>query len=209
MKFQWTVNRLPFALILLAVIQLLGCGVKALPYTGKAGLDTSNMTPQKVDVEKPDTEAEFLLPPGWTFEAVDPFTTTSTTEGFFSPGQGKLGVLKKEGTSANIAVFCWGMWILPDYLPGVGREAIKAAIPDAKLIKGTYEIDVPGYNSYFEVYSGTGILEGQQVPLYGYHAWKDSTSMFRCKYTLVGAAGQIDGDEVEDDFIAIVRSLKN
>lgn len=209
MKFKWIVNRLPFTLILLSVIQLSGCGVKALSYTGKAGLDTSNMTPQKVDVEKPATEAEFLLPPGWTFEEIDPFTTTSTTTGFFSPGQGKLGVLKKEGTSANIAVFCWGMWILPKYLPGIGRDAIMAAIPDAKLIKGTYEIDVPGLNSYFEVYSGTGISEGQQVPLYGYVAWKDTMSMSRCKYTLVGAAGQIDGAKVEDDFIAIVRSLKN
>jgi hypothetical protein len=204
MKFKWIVNRLPLTIILLSVIQLSGCGVKALPYTGKAGLDTSNMTPQKVD------KAEFLLPPGWTFimKTTDPFTDP-TVRGLISPGKGHLGTLKKEGTSSNIEVFCWGTWITRDDLPDIARESLMHGMPDSKLIKGTYEIDTPGsVNPYFEVYSGTGTREGRQVPLYGYVAWK-WTYGFGCKYNLIGFAGKMHGNEVEDDFIAIVRSLKN
>jgi len=183
-----------------------GCAPNLPIYTGPVGPPESSMKPYTVE------KAQFSLPRGWTFEAPDPNKPALTGFTRVLTGKGTVGMLKKESKGNEIggavALFCWGGFVSKSGLPDIQRSNVKDAMPDAVLVKAyQLETDNSPYPE-FEIYSGTMVVDGMKVPMHGYAASK-WTYGFGCKYGLAGFAPAAAGNAFEQDFIAILRSLKN
>lgn len=183
-----------------------GCAANLPVYTGPVGPPASSLKPYTVE------KAQFALPPGWTFEAPDPNKENLTGFTKMLTGKGTVGMLKKETKGKTVggalALFCWGGFVSKSDLPEIHRSNVKDAMPDAVLLKA-FQLETDNTPlPEFEVYSGTMVVDGVKVPMRGYSASK-WTYGFGCKYGISGFAPAAAGDAFEQDFIAIVRSLKN
>jgi len=191
--------------ILFVVAALTGCAATFPIYPDKVAYDESKMKPYK------DGKAKFALPEGWIYKPWDPNKPTRSLWGRFLVGKGLLGYMHKESAGeivGTLGLYCHGNFISKFDLPYMPGGVVLEEMPDAKQIK-IYELETSGsQNPKFMIYSGTTIKEGEKLNMLGY-AGSKWTYGFGCKYAIAGFAPESAGESFMQDFLAILRSLKN
>ena len=186
------------ALVLLFILLLAGCDGPVIQhpyYKGEMGKITEGMTQYK------EKNMDFLVPPGWTRG-----TDEALSEVYIEQEGGVVSFVK-EG-KGTLLVWC---------MPGVRqlkiiRDVVDRVAPDNVKTKGPFQISSFGFDPYFEVYDAFWVEKGEQKGFRIFIAWKQGsiTKLYGCYYGVLAKTNSFDNaDEVENDFLAVVRSLKN
>ena len=192
-------------LIFTAGFLLAGCaGVTHLEnYESPSGQSTAQMVPVKDEEMKFD----FLLPPGWTAvpegealpETLEVPRANATETG--------MGVWRK-GDKGSLLVWCE----TTDQTPYLIEQSLYRLSPSMKIAKGPFEIKTPGWNPEFYRYDSSVVEKGQKRGFSFFMGTKSQklTSIFGCNYAVIGRSATLeDSQEIENDFIAVLKSLKN
>jgi hypothetical protein len=137
------------------------------------------------------------LPPGYKPKPLPPNAGGELTQWF-----------QKEGSSANLQVYCYGLFVSK---PGLRLNLLKtteAVMPNAKQSLPPQSIGTSNLSPVFEGYTGTVTANGQEVPMAIYLAWKLDSRIGGCKYGIFAVVAQNQSDAFFPEFVAIVRSLQ-
>jgi hypothetical protein len=172
-------------------------------YEGEAGNLTEDMVPVK-DKEK---KFDFLLPAGWTPvvnieqlpEALEVPRNLLTETG--------MAIYRKKDKGAML-VWC-KTTSQADYDI---EQSLYRISPSSKLVKGPIQIGSSGWNPTFRRYDSSIIEKGEKRGFSFFFGTKSQKlmSLFGCNYVVVARSSTLEStDEIENDFIAVLRSLKN
>ena len=193
------------ACILMMIFLAAGCvGVTHQAYyEGDTGQLTENMIPVKDEKNKFD----FLIPAGWT-EVPEEKDLPVTLElpRRMSTETGR--VTFKKADRGSIIVWCRAM---PQTDYHVEQSIYKIA-PSSVLVKGPLQIKSSGWNPEFRRYDASLIKKGEKKGFSFFFGTKmqPTMSLYGCDYVVVARSSSLEyADEIESDFIAILRSLKN
>jgi len=194
-------------LVLTLVVGFLtaGCaGVTHQPYyEGSAEQNTTQMVPVKDET----MQFDFLLPPGWAAvpegealpESLEVPRTNATETG--------MGVWRKED-KGSLLLWCQ----TTDQNPYIIEQSLYRISPSSKGVKGPLQIQSSGSNPYFYRYDSSIVEKGQKRGFSFFMGTKSQklTSIFGCNYSVIGRSATLeDSQEIENDFIAVLKSLKN
>jgi hypothetical protein len=172
-------------------------------YEGPAGQLTDNMIPVKDEARKFD----FLLPPGWMAlgkQETLPKTLEVPRDNATETG---MGVWRK-GDKGSMLVWCRAMG-QTDYNI---EQSLYRISPSSKLVTGPIQIASSGWNPQFRRYDSAIVEKGKKRGFSFFFGTKSqpTLSLYNCNYVVIARSATLeDSDEIENDFIAVLRSLKN
>jgi hypothetical protein len=175
--------------VMIGMMFLTGCASQIPPYPGDSVAKGSMTTFQK-------DKAEFMVPAGWTYSPPS-----------LNAHEADKGTFKKEGAAINVMCFN-SPFLNREGTHGAMVGVVNEVLPKNHQIKGPYEINAPGVKPIFEAYAGEAIADGVSVEMVYLIASK-WTRGFGCKYGLAAIAPLSEKDKLEQDFIALVQTLKN
>jgi len=192
-------------LIFAASFLFAGCaGVTHLEnYESPSGLSTAQMVPVKDEAMKFD----FLLPQGWVSVPPDEVLPESLEVPRASSTDTGMGVWRK-ADNGSLLVWCQ----TTSQNPYLIEQSLFRLSPSMKIAKGPFEIQTPGWNPDFRRYDSSIVEKGQKRGFSLFMGMKSQklTSIFGCNYVVIGRSATLeDSLEIENDFIAILGSLKN
>ncbi len=202
-------NRHIFLLTLLVILSVLlsACAgvINDAYYRGEAGQLTSDMKPFKSEAMKLD----FLVPSGW--EKID--QNAELPDAIYlkrdiSTETGGMAVFRK-GDKGSVMVWCRTSQQTPHYMR---REIVDRMVSENQIVKGPLQLESEGWNPVFFRYDANYAIKGEK---FGFSIFvgeksEDTFSLYGCRYGVVARSATADvADEIESDFIAILRSLKN
>lgn len=116
--------------------------------------------------------------------------------------------LQKEGSSANLQIYCYGAFVSRAGLRLNLLKTTEAVMPNAVQSMPPQTIGTSKLSAVFEAYTGTVTAGGQEVPMNIYLAWKLDSRIGGCKYGLFAVVSKPQADDFFPDFVAMVRSLQ-
>ena len=198
--------RIFFPAFLSLLIILAGCaGVShEAYYEGPLGTNTAGMVPVKDDAKKFD----FMVPAGWSEVPADQALPEEleVPRNFISEYGGTATFRK--GDRGSLVVWCQ-RYEDTDYEIEHALYNISAS---AVLVEGPLQIPSKGWNPVFRQYDSSIIEAGEKKGfsfLFGTKS-QATLSLFNCNYAVVARSSSLENtEEIKDDFIAVLRSLKN
>lgn len=174
-------------------------------YEGSAGQITAGMTPFKDEALKLD----FLVSEGWTPVAQSTVLPDALKlKRDVATQTGGMAVFRK-GDEGSVMVWCRTSSQTPHYMR---REMVDRLAPENQIVKGALEIPSKGWNPVFYRYDASYIVKGEKqgFSLFMGEKSEDTFSLYGCRYGVLARSASAEySDEIESDFIAILRSLKN
>ncbi len=174
-------------------------------YKGDAGQITADMTPYKDEILKLD----FMVPAGWTeVPWADDLPDSLKLRRDITTETGGMAVFRK-GDKGSVMVWCRTSSQTPHYMR---REMVDRLAPENQIVKGALQISAEGWNPVFYRYDASFIVKGEKQGFSVFAGEKEQAllSLYGCMYGALGRSTSLDySDEIESDFISILRSLKN
>jgi len=182
-----------------------GCAGTAtnVQYEGTAGQITDDMVPIKDKVKKFD----FLVPIGWKIEP-DNITLPKTLELPLDMKNETGRSIFTKDDRGSMVVWC-RTTTQNDYII---EQSLYRISPSSKIAKDPVEIKTPGWNPILYRYDSAIVEKGQKKGFSFFMTTKSQklTALFGCNYVVVARSATLeDSEEIEDDFTAVLRSLKN
>ncbi len=184
-------------------ILLVGCaGVShEAYYKGDAGQITDSMTPFKDEILKLD----FMVPTGWTeVPWGDDLPDSLKLRRDITTETGGMAVFRK-GNKGSVMVWCRTSYQNP-------QDMASPLAPESRLVKSGLQIPTKGWNPIFYRYDTSSIVKGEKQGFSVFAGEKEQAllSLYGCMYGVLARSTSLDSsDEIESDFINILRSLKN
>jgi len=170
-------------------------------YKGDSGQITADMTPYKDELLKLD----FMVPAGWTeVPLADDLPDSLKLRREITTETGGMAVFQK-GNKGSVMVWCRTSYQNPQGM--ANRMA-----PDSQMVKSGQQIPSKGWNPIFYRYDLSSIVKGEKQGFSTFAGEKEQAllSLYGCMYGVLGRSTSIEySDEIEGDFINILRSLKN
>jgi len=188
---------------LFSSIWLAGCaGVShEAYYKGDAGQITADMTPYKDELLKLD----FMVPAGWTeVPWADDLPDSLKLKRDITTETGGMAVFRK-GNKGSVMVWCRTSNQTPQ---GIANRLA----PESQIVKSGLQIPTKGWNPIFYRYDTSSIVKGEKQGFSIFAGEKEQAllSLYGCMYGVIGRSTSLEhSDEIESDFISILRSLKN
>ncbi|UCG37882.1 MAG: hypothetical protein JSV00_06680 [bacterium] len=195
------------SLILLTVIAILaGCTgvIQQAYYKGPLGMRTEGMVPVKDDAKKFD----FMLPAGWIEVPGDePLPGNLELPRHHMSEYGKATYRK--GDRGSMFLFC-RIYGNTDYLI---EQSLYEISPSAVAEDtGGLQIKSSGWDPVFYEYTSSVVEKGEKKGftfLFGQKS-QGTFSLFNCDYIVLARSSSLENtEEIKDDFIAVLRSLRN
>jgi hypothetical protein len=154
---------------------------------------------------------EFGLPAGWKEVSKVADLPKEVELPFSAFSETGIAVFHKESKGAMV-VWCrkdiafmvqHGRWM---------REQIDRMFTGNRFIKGPIDVVAPGWNPSVHFFEGMRVEKGEKRVFSIFMAEKTSpvTKLYGCDYRLIARSSSEEySGEIERDFIAIVRSLRN
>ncbi len=172
-------------------------------YESPSGQSTAQMMPVKDKAMKFD----FLLPQGWVAVPSDEALPESLEVPRSSSTDTGMGVWRK-GDNGSLLVWCR----TTSQNPYIIEQSLFRLSPSMKIAKGPFEIQTPGWNPDFRRYDSNIVEKGQKRGFSLFLGLKSQklTSIFGCDYVVIGRSATLEDTlDIENDFISILKSLKN
>ncbi|MCJ7500207.1 hypothetical protein MUP29_08120, partial [bacterium] len=192
-------------LIFATVILTAGCvGVTHLPYYESPAEQSSA---QMVPVKNEEMKFDFLIPQGWVSVSGDEALPDILKVPRDNATETGMGVWRK-GDRGSLLVWCE----TTDQNPYLIEQSLYRISPSGKAVKGPLQIQSSGWNPEFWRYDSSIVEKGQKRGFSFFMGLKSQqlTSVSGCNYAVIGRSATLeDSGEIENDFIAILKSLKN
>ncbi len=170
-------------------------------YKGDAGQITADMTPYNDELLKLD----FMVPAGWTeVPWGDDLPDSLKLRRDITTETGGMAVFRK-GNKGSVMVWCRTSNQTPQ---GIANRLA----PESQVVKSGLQIPTKGWNPIFYRYDTSFIVKGEKQGFSTFAGEKEQAllSLYGCMYGALARSTSLDfSDEIESDFIAILRSLKN
>lgn len=170
-------------------------------YKGDAGQITADMTPYKDELLKLD----FMVPAGWTEVSWgDDLPDSLKLNREIATETGGMAVFRK-GNNGSVMVWCRTSNQTPQ---GIANRLA----PESQVVKSGLQIPTKGWNPIFYRYDSNSIVKGENQGFSIFAGEKEQAllSLYGCMYGVLGRSTSLEhSDEIESDFISILRSLKN
>ncbi len=191
---------------LLTILLLAGCAgvIQQAYYDGPLGKNTTGMVPVKDEVKKFD----FMLPAGWTEIPEDqPLPAALELPRDHASTAGKATYVK--GDHGSMVLFC-RVYGNTDYL--IEKSLYEISPSAVAEPTGGLQIKAPGWDPVFYEYTSSTVERGEKKGftfLFGQKT-QATFSLYGCEYIVLARSSSLeDTEEIKDDFIAVLRSLRN
>lgn len=163
----------------------------------------SDMVPIRDAAKKFD----FFLPKGWRTEPDDVILPDTLELPLNMKNETGRSIFTKENRGSMV------VWCQAD---GQTEYKIEQSLykisPSSKLVKGPVEVNASGWNPVLRRYDSAIVERGQKKGFSFFMATKSQklSSLFGCNYVVVARSANLnDAAEIESDFVAVLKSLKN
>ncbi len=180
------------------LLALLLSACTSIPHTDNTNIvaiypdDDPAQDPEMVNFKQ--DAVDMYIPLGWRQEDIN------------NNGELKLRFAKHDGS--RLLVFCFNSETTETDIQKVLQQSIFSAMPDASKTTGVNELDAPGINPKFELYTGTIKTEGVEITMDANIAWRLEDRVDGCRYGVFYAAASKADKRNQYEFLAIARSLK-
>jgi len=149
----------------------------------------------------------FMLPAGWVEVAKNEKLPDTLAVPLDNANETGIAVYRK-GNRGSIVVWCRAMG-QTDYIV---EQSLYKISPSSVMVKGPLQIKSSGWNPDFRRYDSSIIEKGEKKGFSFFFGTKMQalTSLYGCHYNVVARSATLeDTEEIERDFISVLKSLKN
>ena len=209
MQHSITVTSVRICLLTLLTLVMIFSGCAGVThqayYDGPLGMMTDNMVPVKDDARKFD----FMLPAGWTEVPQDQPLPDSLELPRDHRSEYGGPVTYRKGDTGSMFLFC-RIYGNTDYLI---EKSLYEISPSAVAVdNGGLQIHSSGWEPVFYEYTSSIVEKGEKKGftfLFG-EKMQGTFSLNNCDYIVLARSSSLETtEEIKNDFIAVLRSLKN